>query len=297
MSMELDISAKSTSIHKSKKSRNKRHKIPETHSKLSKPSANCMAIVDEITPSKFVCSNKKMSRILKINTRGMDKDDIEKKRNLLEMLFNNNYDRAELSPAKRRDENAEEDYSPGFKNLMNRGGGSPWKGTMRSNNVYEQAQSSVLNIRKSGSSLNKYHDNNYDFSTTALPNTSSNTKFMKRSNSMVQDSGDREASPLKAIKQIRYNEKEDRTVALRERLAIKKSVLKDQIHKKALLLRKRNQKHKSQLNEVAKYVTNTHSFDGRTRQRSESDSGYLSKMNDGIIKRYKAYLYFLYSLI
>jgi hypothetical protein len=231
-----------------------------------------------MSPIKFTV--KRMQKMT--NTQGVkfDSESLKSKQNLLEMIFNKNYEeQPNNSPNRQREENKAEDYSPGFKNLVADPSPNTWKGNMRSNKIYDSAKS-IIHLRQTNSTMVDPKDN-YDFSQYS---SQSRSKMQRSHSYSVNDK--RYASPkLKVIKSIRYNEKEDRTIVLREKLAIKQSVLKDQIRKKALLLQKKNEKVKEEMGKVIKFIQTGASLSLRNKEK-KPEEGYLNKINSGILKRY-----------
>lgn len=257
-----------------------------------------LKVIDTDKPKerKFDSSTKQMSKMLKLNFKYMDKADLDKKKSLLQAIFSVNYDQ------KQKNQDSEEAYSPGFKNLVNRKHrSSAFNSPMRSNKVYESAKNTISKpMRSDKHSLSSYydHDNNkkdsankifgdYSFSKSSDQRMSSHK--LERSSSFTQKPDN---SP---IRQIRYNEKADRMIALRNNLASKKILMKTQIQKKAKFLQNKNKVQNERISKSINYTGENQSYE-RSPQNGLNcgNESLLGKMDSGIFKRYAISRYFYY---
>ena len=232
----------------------------------------------ETSSAPFKCTNKKMEKLMGINTSTMDKDSLARKKDLLNMLFNKNYSDLDNSPTKQREQKDEEFYSPSFKNLVNEDSSNPWNRAQPSNGTYDTSKNAI-SLRKMGSSKDNYDFG--DYSNSAVPKLAMS---MSRSKSNSVHPRVRDTSLLKVIKNRRYNPKEDRTIAIRDRISMKRSILNDEIHQKAKQLKVRNKIDHEKMGQAIKYTGCGKNLMVRVAH-TDKDQGNLEKMNSGILKR------------
>lgn len=221
----------------------------------------------------------------------MDKADLEKKKSLLEAIFSVNYDQ------KQNNIDSKEVYSPGFKNLVARKQrSSAFNSPMRSNKVYESAKNTITKpIRFNKNSLSSYdsrdnisQDNldknprDYSFSNSSVHQMSSHK--LERSSSYTQKPNN---SPIKAIRQIRYNENADRMIAIRNNLASKKILMKTQIQKKTKFLQNKNKVQNERISKSINYTSGNKNYEQSPHHGLDSgNASLLGKLDNGIFKRY-----------
>ena len=220
--------------------------------------------------------------MLKIKKDNNSDEQFVKKKNLLEILFSVNYDKSTPSPVKRR-QTDDQEYTPGFKNLVSNASPVSWKG--RDNNPetfnLRLKQIGILdstknNLDNRGSSNMKFRDSDYSFSVTTEGGKSGTKQRLNRSQSYADTNLDNSLlNPRSVIKNRKYIENEDRTIKLREKLAHKKVMMKNKIKKKAIMLQKRHDKEKEITNNILGIGRSGSTFDA-SKQRSLNGTNHLN---------------------
>lgn len=187
----------------------------------------------------------------------MDKKLMKKKRSLLQNIFSVNYAQ---SPEPNEEDS---DYSPGFRNLVGRERSPGSRSPMKTNGVYESAKNSIIKLQRAGSNIKErsYSDglnrrgsfNNYDFSTYSGQNSTTRPNENK-SFSYTRNLSEPVMPPMRAIKQTRYSQREDRSLLIRHKMATQKGHLMDEIAQKSIMMRKRNAKLRQESDEIKKVM-------------------------------------------
>lgn len=175
-------------------------------------------------------TKEKLGKMLKMRNESVS----DHKKNLLESIFSKNfawYKNLDESPDKKAHYKQDE-YSPGFKNLIGRQSSSSFKGAMKTNHVYSSAKVSVDKpiLKRQGSILRpeKIEDDSPGFEEYGYH---SPAKDKKLSRSGSETSTRALVESKTALRWIRYNEKDDRTVKLKLKMEMKRNQLRDQMGK------------------------------------------------------------------
>jgi len=163
----------------------------------------------------------------------------EQKKSLLEAIFSTNYDKQknQENSIDKKSHYKEEDYSPGFKNLVGRDQKNSWRTPMRNNSVYESAKVEVASVSRIGSILRPQNGDYGNRSADIYNESSSKAKSLTRSQSYKSES-----SPIRMMAGInsrRYIAEEDRTFKLKYKVQMKRYQMKNDPEHKAITLRKR----------------------------------------------------------
>ena len=150
----------------------------------------------------------------------------------------------------------DQSYTPGFKNLVSKvspvsrvsRGKETTKFTQNQLNIYE----SFKNFSDDRTSVQeKSRDPDYTFSSYTDGRKSAVKQRLNRSQSYADANEDNILiQTTTVIKNRKYIADEDRTIKLKEKLALKKTIMKDKIKRKAILLQKRHEKEKETVNQL-----------------------------------------------
>mmetsp|Transcript_8874 Transcript_8874/g.7852 ORF Transcript_8874/g.7852 Transcript_8874/m.7852 type:complete len:172 (-) Transcript_8874:240-755(-) len=171
--------------------------------------------------------------MFKLNLKSVNGDILNKKKDILESLFNKNFDARETAST----DSGKIDYSPERRSLGSQQSRGPWGSPNRAQNIYQAAKNSISgNLRSNSTSLINLKNIQKNLSNYEdLDSTPYSCKGLSRM-------GYRETKPskpiLKGIKATRYNPKEDRTLNLRNKLIRKKNIQKFTMKKKSEIIQK-----------------------------------------------------------
>ncbi|CAI2370240.1 unnamed protein product [Moneuplotes crassus] len=230
----------------------------------------------DVSLSKFNYTDADICRMLKFNSKRIDKKHLEHKKNLLENLFKINYN-STLSAS-----TDEEDTTP---MLSTKGRMSPYGSPCRANTIIKEAKNSLKKRNKSYNSISFSDKKGYKY--PSLEDYSTIVPKYDRSPAK-KNSGyykeDEYGTDFRSMKSVKYDPREDRTINIRKKLSRKKFVLKEIIKNKPAKKTNKNETMRKNYKQMLNTADPTEIFE-KIRLRKK-EQRYLEAMNNGIFGRF-----------